>query len=194
MVRGFEPGFPVSTDGDWAIRAGHCREQNGGSKIYDSHRQGQREGVVAGDRDPAGCLGQRASHSYRRSEASDRAGTLPKSGTFRGPAPKRVPPRHTLLRRPPARTQRPPRCPRARLIPNRLRKWARNEADMRGSLANENRSSTIRCASVVYDCARFRYPFTLRPSENIWNDDSQTQFEVGASGRTATLGLWPDGL
>jgi hypothetical protein len=71
---------------------------------------------------------------------------------------------------------------------------ARNNLHRRSSLLGENRSGSIRCDSVVSRCVEIADPFTLATVGDIWNDDRQTQFAVGASGRTATLGLWPDGL
>jgi hypothetical protein len=71
---------------------------------------------------------------------------------------------------------------------------ARNNLHRRSSLLGENRSGSIRCDSVVSRCVEIADPFTLATVGDVWNDDRQTQFAVGASGRTATLGLWPDGL
>jgi hypothetical protein len=63
LFRSAQSGFPLSAHRHWpAVRAGDCFVGNGKESFHDPHRSSGREGVLAGDGHPAGCVGQRTSH------------------------------------------------------------------------------------------------------------------------------------
>ncbi len=83
VLRGAQPRLPLPAHRDRRVRPGHRRQRDHRQPLRHPHRQGRRQGLLAGHRDPQGPVGRGEPHRRRAGQARGRTGPLPPPGGVR---------------------------------------------------------------------------------------------------------------